>query len=52
MHWTPEAEQSLKTVPFFIRGVVKKGVESMASKCGHTEIDDAFYQKAKSSRGR
>lgn len=52
MHWTPTAEKSLKAVPFFIRGVVKKGVESMATKCGQTEIDDAFYLKVKSSRGR
>ncbi len=52
MYWTPTAEKSLKAVPFFIRGVVKKGVESMATKCGQAEIDDAFYLKVKSSRGR
>ncbi len=50
MYWSPIDEQSLKEVPFFIRGVVKEGVEIMAKDCGKMSIDDAFYRKANESR--
>ena len=52
MDWTQSAAQSLQEVPFFIRPVVKKGVERMASHDGLQVIDEGFYAKAKAARGR
>ncbi len=52
MNWTSSAEQQLQEVPFFVRGVVRRGVEKMASDSGKSLVDEAFYAEAKSSRGR
>jgi hypothetical protein len=51
MNWQPEAEQRLKEVPFFVRPVVRKRIESMASEAGLDSIDVAFYEQAKAKFG-
>lgn len=51
MNWQPEAEQSLKEVPFFVRPMVRKRIESLATEAGLTTIDLSFYEQAKAKFG-
>ena len=49
MNWHVDAQAALKKdVPFFVRGAVKKRVETMAAESGRSEIDLGFYKQAKS----
>ncbi|MFQ6539634.1 MULTISPECIES: PCP reductase family protein [Aphanothece] len=50
--WTPEAEQHLKEVPFFVRPAVRKRVEAMAREAGLDGIDAAFYAQARARFGQ
>ncbi|MBK1698854.1 hypothetical protein CKO21_16535 [Rhodovibrio salinarum] len=36
--WTPDAEQELKKIPFFVRGKVKRNTERFAQARGDREI--------------
>lgn len=52
MNWTPEAEARLKEVPFFVRPAVRRRIESMANEAGRVQIDESFYEAAKSRFGQ
>ena len=52
MQWTPDAKKYLDEVPFFIRPIVKKGVEKKATSARKGEIDGLFFLEVKASRGR
>ena len=48
MDWKTEAQTALrKDVPFFVRGAVKKRIETMALEDGLKSIDLTFYLSAK-----
>jgi hypothetical protein len=38
IHWTPEAQESVKRAPLFLQGMVRKLAEKKARELGHTEI--------------
>ena len=52
MKWTSEAEQRLKEVPFFVRPVVRRRIESLATEAGLQEVDGPFYEEAKARFGQ
>ena len=52
MTWTPEAENRLKDVPFFVRPAVRRRIEALAKEDGLTTIDLAFYEQAKARFGQ
>jgi len=51
MNWTTNAEARLKEVPFFVRPIVRRKIEGLASEAGQNEIDEAFYEQAKAQFG-
>ena len=51
MKWTTDAEGKLKEVPFFVRPIVRRKIEGLASEAGQNEIDEAFYEQAKAQFG-
>ena len=51
MQWTSDAEQRLKEVPFFVRPVVRRRIESLAAEAGLAEVDRTFYEAAKARFG-
>jgi hypothetical protein len=51
MKWTTDAEGKLKEVPFFVRPIVRRKIEGLASEAGRNEIDEAFYEQAKAQFG-
>lgn len=44
--WTREAQERLKTVPEFMRGMIKQIAEEVALERGHLEVDLALLEKA------
>jgi hypothetical protein len=52
VNWSPQAEARLKEVPFFVRPVVRKRIESLAVEAGLGTIDEAFYEQAKARFGQ
>jgi hypothetical protein len=52
MTWTSEAEQKLREVPFFVRPVVRRRIESLAAEAGLEQVDVAFYEEAKARFGQ
>ena len=51
MQWSSDAEQRLKEVPFFVRPVVRRRIESLAAEAGLAEVDRSFYEAAKARFG-
>jgi len=51
MQWSSDAEQRLKEVPFFVRPVVRRRIESLATEAGLEEVDRGFYEQAKARFG-
>ena len=52
MNWSSEAEQKLREVPFFVRPAVRRRIESLAAEAGLQQVDESFYEQAKSSFGQ
>ncbi len=52
MNWTPQAESRLKEVPFFVRPVVRRRIESLAAEAGRDDVDETFYEQAKAQFGQ
>ncbi len=50
--WTPEAEEHLKEVPFFVRPAVRRRIETMAAEAGLEQIDASFYAQARERFGQ
>ena len=46
--WTEEAQERLKSVPFFVRKMAKAKIEKEAIKSGETEITVEFMHKVRS----
>jgi hypothetical protein len=51
MQWSVDAESRLKEVPFFVRPVVRRRIETLASEAGLAEVNAAFYEQAKAQFG-
>ncbi|MFQ5550815.1 MAG: SPASM domain-containing protein, partial [Gemmatimonadales bacterium] len=49
LHWTPEAEERLRRVPSFVRGVVINRIESYARERGLTEITAELMRDIRSA---
>ena len=52
MVWSAEAEARLKEVPFFVRPVVRRRIEALASDAGLAEVSESFYEQAKAQFGQ
>jgi hypothetical protein len=52
MNWSSEAEQQLREVPFLVRPVVRRRIESMAAEAGLSAVDLSFYEQAKARFGQ
>jgi len=52
MNWSPEADEVLKEVPFFVRPIVRRRIESMAAEAGLAKVDLAFYEQARERFGQ
>jgi hypothetical protein len=52
MVWSAEAEARLKEVPFFVRPVVRRRIETLASDAGLAEVSESFYEQAKAQFGQ
>jgi hypothetical protein len=52
MTWTSEAEQKLREVPFLVRPVVRRRIESLAGEAGLDQVDLVFYEEAKARFGQ
>ena len=52
MQWSADAESRLKEVPFFVRTVVRRRIETLASEAGLDEVNAAFYEQAKAQFGQ
>jgi hypothetical protein len=52
MNWSPEADEVLKEVPFFVRPIVRRRIESMAAEAGLATVDLAFYEQARERFGQ
>jgi len=52
MIWSREADEVLKEVPFFVRPIVRRRIESMAAEAGLVEVDLVFYQQARERFGQ
>jgi light-independent protochlorophyllide reductase subunit B len=49
--WTAEAEATLKKIPFFVRGKVRKNTEKYATQQGYSVITADVLREAKESLG-
>ncbi|MFZ9229265.1 MAG: PCP reductase family protein [Prochlorococcaceae cyanobacterium] len=52
MNWSAAAEARLKEVPFFVRPVVRRRIETLAAEAGQNEVSEAFYEEAKAQFGQ
>lgn len=52
MEWTPEAEQRLREIPFLVRPLVRRRLESLAAEAGRDGVDEAFYDEARARFGQ
>jgi hypothetical protein len=50
--WADGAEERLKKVPFFVRGIVRNAVEMYAEKRGYQEITSSFIDEVKEKMGK
>jgi|JI102314A2RNA_FD_contig_81_584876_length_612_multi_5_in_0_out_0_1 Proto-chlorophyllide reductase 57 kD subunit len=51
IEWTPEAENKLKEIPFFVRPGARKKIEKYAQDLGITQITIELYDQAKQKFG-
>lgn len=51
IEWTPEAEERLKEIPFFVRPAARKKIEKLARESGFTQITPEVYDQAKKKFG-
>jgi hypothetical protein len=52
MNWSSDAATSLKEIPFVVRPIIRRRIESMAREAGLDGVDLAFYEQAKERFGR
>jgi Proto-chlorophyllide reductase 57 kD subunit len=52
MNWSSDAETSLKEIPFVVRPIIRRKIESLAREAGLEGVDLAFYQQARERFGR
>ncbi len=50
--WTHEAEERIKRVPFFVRGIVRNAVEKYAEKRGFQKITSSLMDEVKGKMGK
>ena len=51
MEWTEDAEEMLKKIPVFARGMAKKKIESQAAEDGVELIDAEYMAKIRGEMG-
>ena len=49
--WTPEAEERIKRVPFFVRNMARKTIVNYAKERGITTIDEKLMDQARQEVG-
>jgi hypothetical protein len=47
LRWSPAAEERLRRIPSFVRGVVVERLESYAERQGHTEVTVELMQEVR-----
>ncbi len=52
LSWTPEAEASLKEIPFFVRPAARKKIEKYAQEAGQEIITLEIYEELKQKFGQ
>lgn len=52
MNWSSDAETSLREIPFVVRPIIRRRIESLAREAGLDGVDLAFYEQAKERFGR
>jgi hypothetical protein len=52
MNWSSDAETSLREIPFLVRPIIRRRIESLAREAGLDGVDLAFYEQAKERFGR
>jgi hypothetical protein len=52
MNWSDEAEISLREIPFVVRPIIRRRIETLAREAGLEEVDQAFYEQARERFGR
>ncbi|KEF41411.1 MAG: protochlorophyllide oxidoreductase [Cyanobium sp. CACIAM 14] len=52
MNWSSEAEDSLREIPFVVRPIIRRRIESLAREAGLETVDLTFYEQAKERFGR
>jgi hypothetical protein len=52
MNWSSDAETSLREIPFVVRPIIRRRIETMAREAGLDGVDLAFYEQAKERFGR
>jgi len=50
--WTPEAEERLKRIPGFARGMARRSIEARARELGKSTIDEDFVGSMSSHKGK
>ncbi len=48
LSWTPQAEERLKRIPFFARGMAKRAIEDQARQQGLSEVNEEFVKTMRS----
>jgi hypothetical protein len=52
MKWNDEAEISLREIPFVVRPIIRRRIESLAGEAGLEMVDQAFDAQARERFGR
>ena len=50
IHWTDEATERFKRIPYFMQAMVKKGVEAKARERGLSQITPEFMEELRKAR--
>lgn len=52
VRWTPEAQDMLKRIPFFVRSQARQRVEALARRAGAEVITAEFVEKVRTEIGQ
>jgi hypothetical protein len=52
VRWTPEAQDMLKRIPFFVRSQARQRIEALARRAGTEVITAEFVEKVRTEIGQ
>ncbi|MEB3201021.1 MAG: PCP reductase family protein [Synechococcaceae cyanobacterium] len=52
MAWSEAAEEAVKEIPFLVRPLIRRRIESLAKEAGLEEVSLSFYEEARARFGR